>query len=67
MVLSESGLEGGWLPDQQGVLGLDDDTVVTTFTLMEDNFWNQGIKPNNEEGKLVQTIPVDNPKQVAHK
>jgi hypothetical protein len=40
MVLSESGLEGGWLPDQQGVLGLDDDTVVTTFTLMEDNFWN---------------------------
>ncbi len=29
MVLSESGVEGGWLPDQRGVLGLDDDTVVT--------------------------------------
>jgi hypothetical protein len=28
MVLSESGLEGGWLPDQRGVLGLDDDTIV---------------------------------------
>ena len=29
MVLSESGVEGGWLLDQRGVLGLDDDTVVT--------------------------------------
>jgi hypothetical protein len=29
MVLSESGVEGGWLPDQRGVLGLGDDTVVT--------------------------------------
>jgi hypothetical protein len=29
MVLSESGVEGGWLPDQKGVLGLDDDTIVT--------------------------------------
>ncbi len=29
MVLSESGVEGGWLPNQKGVLGLDDDTVVT--------------------------------------
>jgi hypothetical protein len=29
MVLSESGVEGGWLPDQRGVLGLDDDAVVT--------------------------------------
>jgi hypothetical protein len=29
MVLSESEVEGGWLPDQRGVLGLDDDTVVT--------------------------------------
>jgi hypothetical protein len=38
MVLSESGVEGGWLPDQQGELGLDDDTVVTSFTLTEDTF-----------------------------
>jgi hypothetical protein len=29
MVLSESGVEGGWLLDRRGVLGLDDDTVVT--------------------------------------
>jgi hypothetical protein len=29
MVLLESGVEGGWLQDQRGVLGLDDDTVVT--------------------------------------
>jgi hypothetical protein len=29
MVLSESGVEGGWLPDQRGVLGLDDETVAT--------------------------------------
>jgi hypothetical protein len=29
MVLSESRVEGGWLLDQRGVLGLDDDTVVT--------------------------------------
>ncbi len=29
MVLSESGVEGGWLPDRREVLGLDDDTVVT--------------------------------------
>jgi hypothetical protein len=29
MVFSESGVEGGWLPYQRGVLGLDDDTVVT--------------------------------------
>jgi hypothetical protein len=29
MVLSESGVEGGWVPDQRGVLGLDDDIVVT--------------------------------------
>ncbi len=29
MVLPEFGVEGGWLPDQRGVLGLDDDTVVT--------------------------------------
>jgi hypothetical protein len=28
MVLSESRVEGGWLPNQRGVLGLDDDTVV---------------------------------------
>jgi hypothetical protein len=29
MVLSESRVEGGWLPDQREVLGLDDDAVVT--------------------------------------
>jgi hypothetical protein len=28
MVLSESGVEGGLLADQRGVLGFDDDTVV---------------------------------------
>jgi hypothetical protein len=28
MVLSESVVEGGWLPDQREVLGLDDDTVI---------------------------------------
>jgi hypothetical protein len=29
MVVSESGVGGGWLPDQRGVFGLDDDTIVT--------------------------------------
>ncbi len=29
MVFSEFGVEGGWLLDQRGVLGLDDDMVVT--------------------------------------
>jgi hypothetical protein len=29
MVVSEFRVEGGWLPDQRGVLGLDDDTIVT--------------------------------------
>jgi hypothetical protein len=29
MVLSESGVEGDWLPYQIGVLGLVHDTVVT--------------------------------------
>jgi hypothetical protein len=28
MVLSKSGVEGGWLPERRGVLGLDDETVV---------------------------------------
>jgi hypothetical protein len=27
-VLLESGVEGGWLLDQRGVLGHDDDTIV---------------------------------------
>ncbi len=40
MVLSESGVEGGWLLDQRGVLGLNDDTVVTLYTLTDDTFWN---------------------------
>jgi hypothetical protein len=29
MFLMESRVEGGWLLDQRGVLGLDDDTIVT--------------------------------------
>jgi hypothetical protein len=28
MVLSESGVDEGWLLDQRGVVGLDDDTVA---------------------------------------
>jgi hypothetical protein len=40
MALSESKLEGGWLPDQRGVLGLDDDNVVMYFTLTDDTFSN---------------------------
>jgi hypothetical protein len=28
MVLSKSRVEVGWLPDQRGVLGLDDETIV---------------------------------------
>jgi hypothetical protein len=28
MILSESGVEGGWLPDHREVLGLDDEAVV---------------------------------------
>jgi hypothetical protein len=29
MVFSKSGMEGGWLLDQRGVLELDDETVLT--------------------------------------
>jgi hypothetical protein len=65
MVLSKSWVEGGWLPDQRGVLGPVDETVVTQLTFMGEAFWNKEIIPKNDEGKWVKAIRVNNPKEVA--